>query len=71
MLHRDRIIEKKRIKFTYNMLQDQTEKYFEYLWENKRERLSGISSAAAGLLNSKKMMKTLKVKFFGFHLKAC
>ena len=32
-------------------------------------RVSGISSAAAGLLNSKKMMKTLKLKIFGFHLK--
>ena len=42
------------IKFTYQKLQDQTEEYFEYLWDNNRERLSGISSSAAGLIELEK-----------------
>ena len=68
MLPRDRIV-KKNVKFTYDMLQDKTEDYFDYLWDNERVRLSGISSSAAGLLNSKKMMESVRIKVFGIHLK--
>ena len=69
MLHKDRIIQHKKVKFTYQKLQDKTEEYFDDLWDNNRERLSGISSSAAGLLNSKKMLETVKIKLFGFNLK--
>ena len=69
MLHKDRIIQHKKVKFTYQKLQDKTEEYFDDLWDNNRERLSGISSSAAGLLNSKKMLETVKIKLFGVNLK--
>ena len=34
-------------KIDYQKLQDKTEEYFDDLWDNNRERLSGISSSGA------------------------
>ena len=61
------LLEKDRMQnygmaISYEKIIAETQRYYDTLWDTKRERLSAISSAAIGMLNSKKMLKSLKFK---------
>ena len=68
LLDEDRI-SLSHINVKYAKIIKETERYYNDLWEHKRARLGAISSSASALLNSKKLLKTMKLKLGPIRLK--